>query len=182
MDPLLWAECAAPVAALLGRLLPRLDAAAGLERLRADYARLDAYARATLAPIPAERRILVTAHDAFGYFGTRYGLEVQSIQGLSTEAEASLSRIEALVSLMVERQVPAIFPEASVPDRAVRALIEGAAARGHRVALGGSLFSDSMGRSGTYAGTYQGMMDHNITTIAAALGGTPPRGGMLSRL
>jgi manganese/zinc/iron transport system substrate-binding protein len=115
MDPLLWTECAAPVAALLGRLVPRLDAAAGLERLRADYARLDAYARATLTPIPAERRILVTAHDAFGYFGARYGLEVQSIQGLSTEAEASLSRIEALVTLMVERQVPAIFPRRRSP-------------------------------------------------------------------
>ena len=182
MDPLLWAECAVPVATLLRRMVPGLDTASRLAALQAGYARLDAYARAALAPIPAARRILVTAHDAFGYFGARYALEVQSIQGLSTEAEASLSRIEALVALMVERRVPAIFAEASVPDRAVRALIEGAAARGHRVALGGSLFSDSMGRPGTYAGTYQGMLDHNITTIARALGGEAPPRGMQARL
>ena len=182
MDPLLWAECAVPVAALLGRMVPGLDPAPALAALQADYARLDAYGRAAFAPIPPPRRILVTAHDAFGYFGARHGLEVQSIQGLSTEAEASLSRIEALVALIVERRVPAIFAEASVPDRAVRALIEGAAARGHRVALGGSLFSDSMGRPGTHAGTYVGMLDHNITTIARALGGEAPPRGMLGRL
>jgi energy-coupling factor transporter ATP-binding protein EcfA2 len=126
MDPLLWAECAVPVAALLGRLVSGLDTARSLGALQAEYAKLDAYGRAALAPIPPARRILVTAHDAFSYFGARFGLEVQSIQGLSTEAEASLSRIEALVALMVERRVPAIFAEASVPDRAVRALIEGA--------------------------------------------------------
>jgi manganese/zinc/iron transport system substrate-binding protein len=182
MDPLLWAECAVPVAALLGRLVSGLDTARSLGALQAEYAKLDAYGRAALAPIPPARRILVTAHDAFSYFGARFGLEVQSIQGLSTEAEASLSRIEALVALMVERRVPAIFAEASVLDRAVRALIEGAAARGHRVALGGSLFSDSMGRPGTHAGTYVGMLDHNITTIARALGGEAPPRGMLGRL
>jgi manganese/zinc/iron transport system substrate-binding protein len=78
--------------------------------------------------------------------------------------------------------VPAVFAETSVPDRAVRALMEGAAARGHRVALGGNLFSDAMGRPGTYLGTYEGMMDHNITTIMRALGGRVPPRGLNGRL
>jgi manganese/zinc/iron transport system substrate-binding protein len=126
--------------------------------------------------------VLVTAHDAFGYFARRYDLAIDSIQGLSTEAEASLIRIEAIVAMLVSRRVPAVFAETSVPDRAVRALIEGAAARGHSVRLGGNLFSDSMGRAGSYTGTLEGMLDHNITTIARALGGTAPAAGLNGRL
>jgi manganese/zinc/iron transport system substrate-binding protein len=182
MDPILWADCAQPVADLLGRLRPGRDFAPGVAETRRRYARLDAYAREVLAPIPRESRVLLTAHDAFGYFGLRYGFEVQSIQGLSTEAEASLARIEALVRVIVERRIPAVFTESSVPDRAVRALIEGAGARGQRLAVGGVLFSDSMGRPGTYTGTYEGMIDHNVTTIARALGGNPPARGLNGRL
>lgn len=182
MDPALWAETLPAIAATLARL-PRLpDLEAGVATTRAQLHRLDAYAREVLAPIPAERRLLVTAHDAFAYFGLRYQFQVESIQGLSTEAEASLSRIEAMVRLIVERRIPAIFTESSVPDRAVRALIEGVAARGHQVRLGGTLFSDSMGRPGTYRGTYEGMMDHNITTISRALGGSAPERGLNGRL
>ncbi len=182
MDPLLWSECAPPVARALAKLRPGFDAAAGLARFQAVCADLAAYARQAFATIPPESRLLVTAHDAFAYFGARFGLEVASIQGLSTEAEASLARIEALVAQIVARRVGAVFPESSVPDRAVRALIEGAGARGQRVALGGALFSDSMGPPGTWRGTYEGMMDHNITTIARALGGTAPAGGLRGRL
>ncbi|WP_207539140.1 metal ABC transporter solute-binding protein, Zn/Mn family [Sabulicella rubraurantiaca] len=182
MDPLLWAECAAPVAAALARLRPGFDTAPGLAALRGRLEEFAAYARRAFEPLPAERRLLVTAHDAFGYFGQRFGMELASIQGLSTEAEASLARIESLVALLVERRVPAVFPETSVPDRAVRALIEGAGARGHRVALGGALFSDSLGRPGTYRGTYEGMLDHNITTIARALGGDAPERGLRGQL
>ncbi len=182
MDPLLWADCAAPVAAALSRLRPGLDVAPALAALRARHGELAAYAARAFAPIARESRLLVTAHDAFSYFGARFGLEVASIQGLSTEAEASLARIEALVAQLVERRIGAVFPETSVPDRAVRALIEGAGARGQRVALGGALFSDSMGRPGTYRGTYEGMMDHNITTIARALGGEAPERGLRGRL
>lgn len=182
MDPLLWAECARPVAAALAALRPGFDAAPGLAALEARHRELADYAARAFAPLPPARRILVTAHDAFAYFGARFGLEVASIQGLSTEAEASLARIEALVATLVARGVPAVFPESSVPDRAVRALIEGAGARGQRVALGRALFSDSMGPPGTYRGTYEGMMDHNITTIARALGGEAPERGLRGRL
>lgn len=181
MDPTLWAACAPAVAATLAQARPG-DYAPGVAETQRRYARLDAYAREVLAPIPRESRVLLTAHDAFAYFGARYGLEVQSIQGLSTEAEASLARIESLVRLIVERRIPAVFAESSVPDRAIRALIEGAGARGQRLAMGGVLFSDSMGRPGTYTGTYEGMMDHNITTIARALGANPPPRGLNGRL
>jgi len=183
MDPTLWAETLPAIGATLGRL-PRLgrDLAAGVAETRARLHRLDAYARDVLASIPAERRVLVTAHDAFAYFGLRYEFRVESIQGLSTEAEASLARIEAMVRLILDRRLPALFAESSVPDRAVRALIEGVAARGQQVRLGGTLFSDSMGRPGTYRGTYEGMMDHNITTISRALGGSAPERGMNGRL
>ncbi|WP_191083175.1 metal ABC transporter solute-binding protein, Zn/Mn family [Roseococcus microcysteis] len=182
MDPTLWAECAPAVARTLARLRPGEDFSRGVEATRLRLARLDAYAREALAPIPAASRVLLTAHDAFAYFGARYELEVESIQGLSTEAEASLANIEAMVRLIVERRIPAVFAESSVPDRAVRALIEGAGARGQRLAMGGVLYSDSMGRPGTYTGTYEGMMDHNITTIARALGGNPPPRGLNNRL
>ena len=184
MDPALWAEAAGPLAEAVVALAP--DAREGvrrrLEGLRMRLARLDAYAREALGGIPPDGRLLVTAHDAFGYFGARYGLRLESLQGISTDSEASLARVEELVALLVSRRVPAIFAETSVPDRAVRALIEGAAARGHRAALGGTLFSDAMGRPGTYEGTHEGMLDHNVTTIARALGGSVPARGLNGRL
>ena len=184
MDPVLWAEAAGSIAAALARLLPESGQvfAANLAALRSRLLALHEYGARVMASIPPRQRLLVTAHDAFGYFAARYGLEVDSIQGLSTESEANLARIEALVRSLVERRIPAVFAESSVPDRAVRALIEGAGARGQRVALGGTLFSDSMGKPGTYEGTYHGMLDHNFTTIARALGGEAPARGMLGRL
>lgn len=188
MDPMLWAECAPGVGDALTRLLAATqdagapDIAGNIAALRLRYARIDAYAQEVLATIPEHHRVLVTAHDAFAYFTARYGLEEESIQGLSTDAEVDLARIEALVALIVERRVPAVFAESSVPDRAMRALIEGAAARGHQVRLGGVLFSDSVGPAGSYTGSYEGMMDHNITTIARALGGRAPERGLNGRL
>lgn len=184
MDPTLWSEAAGALPALFARLLPA--EAAGFDQRLAAFrdrlARLDAYGRRVLGSIPEGQRLLVTAHDAFAYFGARYGLEVDSIQGLSTESEANLARIEALVARLAERRVPAVFAESSVPDRAVRALIEGVGTRGQRVALGGKLFADAMGRPGTYEGTYEGMLDHNFTTIARALGGSAPPRGLDGRL
>jgi manganese/zinc/iron transport system substrate-binding protein len=184
MDPVLWSDAAGAIAAALSRLLPESAPVFGanLAALRRRLTALHDYGARVLASIPPRQRLLVTAHDAFGYFAARYGLEVDGIQGLSTESEANLARIEALVRALVERRIPAVFAESSVPDRAVRALIEGAGARGQRVALGGTLFSDSMGKPGTYEGTYHGMLDHNFTTIARALGGEAPARGMLGRL
>ena len=184
MDPSLWAKAAEPVAQALIRLDPAGEMLfrRNLETLRADVAAIDGYAATAIATIPANARVLITAHDAFAYFGRRYGLAVMGIQGLSTETEAGLRRIADLVELVVAGRIPAIFAETSVPDRNLRALIEGAAARGHRVVLGGTLFSDSMGQPGTYEGTYLGMLDHNVTTIVRALGGEAPARGFSGRL
>lgn len=144
--------------------------------------RLVGFAEQVLATIPQDKRILMTAHDAFGYFGDAYGLEVLGIQGISTESEAGLNRIGKMVNVLVDRKVDAVFVESSVSDRSMRALIEGAAAQGHQVHIGGELFSDAMGPHGTYESTYLGMLDHNITTITAALGGQVSSRGMDDKL
>jgi manganese/zinc/iron transport system substrate-binding protein len=143
---------------------------------------LDDYARKSIATIPEQQRVLITAHDAFHYFGRAYGLRVLGIQGISTESEAGLEDINRLVDVIVASNVQAVFVETSVAEKNVRALIEGVAARGHAVKIGGSLFSDAMGAPGTYAGTYVGMIDANVTVITRALGGTAPQRGMQGKL
>jgi len=138
---------------------------------------LDAYARSVIASIPADKRVLITAHDAFGYMGRAYELKVMGVQGISTESEAGLRHISGLVNFIVQNKIAAVFIEASVSEKNIKALIEGAAAQGHAVVIGGKLYSDSMGTPGTYEGTYIGMIDHNVSTIAKALGGSVPEGG-----
>ncbi|MCH7225238.1 metal ABC transporter solute-binding protein, Zn/Mn family [Haloferula sp. A504] len=144
--------------------------------------KLDDYARRSLASIPEGQRVLVTAHDAFGYMARAYGIEVRGIQGLSTESEAGVRDIEELVAFLVERKIPAVFVESSVSHRNVRALIEGARAKDHDLVIGGELFSDAMGKAGSYEGTYIGMIDHNVTTITRALGGEAPERGLNGKL
>lgn len=184
MDPALWARVVEAVRDALVAALPGQEEvlAANAARHLQEIAALDAYARRILATVPPEARVLVTAHDAFNYFGRAYDYEVTGIQGISTESEAGLARVAELVDLLVARDIGAVFVESSVSDRGLRALIEGAEARGHAVAIGGELYSDAMGPDGSYEGTYLGMIDHNVTTIARALGGEAPEGGMTGRL
>jgi len=135
---------------------------------------LHEYAKSTLGTIPKDHRIMVTAHDAFGYFGRAYGLEVRAIQGISTDSEASLKDINSLVDVLVTGKVPAVFIESSVPRKTIDALVEGCKGRGHSIVIGGELFSDAMGKDGTLDGTYVGMVLHNVDTITRALGGQVP--------
>jgi manganese/zinc/iron transport system substrate-binding protein len=121
--------------------------------------------------IPAEKRILITAHDAFNYFGRAYGFEVRGLQGISTEAQAGTADVQALARFIAENRIPAIFVESSVPQRNVEAVQAAVQAQGFEVKIGGSLFSDAMGSEGTLEGTYVGMVKHNIDTIVSALGG-----------
>jgi manganese/zinc/iron transport system substrate-binding protein len=184
MEPALWSRA---VEAIRDALITRDPQGADTFRANAaavlaELERLDAYARRIFATVPERSRVLVTAHDAFSYMGRAYGLEVHGIQGLSTESEAGVREIQRLVDLLVERRIQAVFVETSVADRNVRALIEGAAARGHIVQIGGELFSDALGKPGTYEGTLIGMLDHNFTTIVRALGGDAPERGMQGRL
>lgn len=184
MDPDLWAEVVDAVEDALAGQRPGAadDFAANAAAHKAALEELDGYAARITADVPAEARALVTAHDAFGYFGAAYGFDVIGVQGISTNSEAGLNRIAELVDTLVTRDIRAVFVETSVSDRNMRALIEGAAAKGHTVTIGGALFSDAMGEEGTYEGTYIGMIDHNVTTIAAALGAVTPARGMDGRL
>lgn len=141
-----------------------------------------AYAKQAIESVPEQQRVLVTSHDAFAYLGRSVGLQVHAIQGISTESEASVRDIEALAQMLAEKEVPAVFIESSVPRRTIDALIAATKARGHEVKIGGELFSDALGKPGTYEGTYIGMMDHNITTIVRGLGGTVPERGMSGKL
>lgn len=130
---------------------------------------LHAFANEEMAKIPAEQRVLVTAHDAFGYFGAAYNMEVMGLQGLSTDAEYGLSDVQKLVNTLVERNIKAVFVESSISERSINAVIEGAKKKGHTVKIGGELYSDAMGEEGTQEGTYIGMYRHNIKTIVDAL-------------
>jgi manganese/zinc/iron transport system substrate-binding protein len=179
MDVSLWAKCAGEV----GKILSEFDAAHAADYQKrtdsylAQLTSLHEYGKRALGSIPKESRVLITSHDAFNYFGRAYGLEVQGVQGISTESEAGLQRINELVDLLVKRKVKAVFVESSVPRKNIQALVDGAKSREHEVVIGGELFSDAMGAADTYEGTYVGMLDHNITTVTRALGGTaPPRG------
>jgi manganese/zinc/iron transport system substrate-binding protein len=184
MDPDLWAQVIPVVTEALIEARPEGEEAfrAGAEAHLHELEALSAYSTEVLSSVPEESRVLLTAHDAFNYFGEAYGFDVVGIQGISTESEAGLNRIGELVDLLVERDVGAVFVETSVSDRNLRALIEGAAARDHDVTIGGTLYSDAMGEPGTYEGTYLGMIDHNVTTIARALGGEAPERGMSGAL
>lgn len=184
MDPDGWSRAVEAVADSLAEYDPahaeryHANAEAYVEQLEA----LDAWAQQAIETIPERSRILITAHDAFNYFGRAYGLEVKGIQGLSTESEAGLDDVRRLVDTIVDNEISAVFVETSVSDKNVRALIEGAAARGHEVRIGGTLYSDAMGAPGTYEGTYIGMIDHNVTTIVGALGGEVDPGGFQGKL
>jgi manganese/zinc/iron transport system substrate-binding protein len=171
-DVSMWIQAATRVRDALVELDP---ASASLYRSRArayieDLQDLDRYVREQASRIPEERRVLVTAHDAFGYFGRAYGFEVRGLQGISTAAEAGTADVASLADFIFERRIPAIFVETSVPERFIAALEEAVEARGFDVAIGGSLFSDAMGDEGTDEGTYIGMVRHNIDTIVGGLG------------
>ena len=130
---------------------------------------LDDYVGAKTAQLPADKRILVTAHDAFYYFGARYGFQVVGLQGISTESEAGIKDMSNLVDFLVAKQVPAIFLESSISQRAIQAVQCATRARGFDVAIGPELFSDALGNPGTPEATYEGMIKHNIDAIVAAL-------------
>ncbi|WP_170772774.1 metal ABC transporter solute-binding protein, Zn/Mn family [Ruegeria lacuscaerulensis] len=184
MSPALWRDVVVQVQNALTDTRPEAAEffAANAQAHLAEIAQLEAYGKRMLAAVPKDNRILVTAHDAFGYFGAEYGYAVLGIQGISTQSEAGLNRIGELVDTLVDQKLTAVFVESSVSDRSIRALIEGAAAKGHQVAVGGELYSDAMGEPGTYEGTYIGMLDHNITVIATAFGADAPALGMNGKL
>ncbi len=175
MDAGLWARTPPVIAAAFAAIAPDCAEAmaARAQDLAARLRALDGWIAASVASIPGRNRVLVTAHDAFAYYGRAYGIEVIGVQGISTDAEAGIADIQSVVETVVAREVPAIFVESTISPRTVRAVIEAAADRGHALTLGGELFSDAMGEAGTAAGTYIGMLHRNTVNIVRALGGTP---------
>lgn len=173
-DVRLWKEIAAIISDTLAAADPA-NAATYSTNAEAYIAQLDDlhnYITSEIQKIPQERRVLVTAHDAFGYYGRAYGLAVEAVQGISTETEASTADVQALADIVTERGVPAIFIETTISPRTIEAVQAAVRAEtSNEVVIGGELFSDAMGEPGTDAGTYIGMMRHNTDTIVAALTG-----------
>ena len=170
-DVTLWSEAIAPVRDSLAELDPASTElfTKNAQVYQEALAELDDYVREQAERVPESQRVLITAHDAFNYFGQAYGFEVRGLQGISTETEAGTADVQDLVDFIVERQIAAIFVESSVPKRNIQAVQEAVQARGFDVAVGGELFSDAMGDAGTVEGTYLGMVRHNIDTIVNAL-------------
>jgi manganese/zinc/iron transport system substrate-binding protein len=171
-DVRLWKEVVMVVGDTLATADPTNAATyqANAEAYTTELDDLHQYILEQVEQIPQEQRVLVTAHDAFGYLGRAYGLAVEAVQGLSTETEASAADVQALAAIVAERDVPAIFIETTISPRTIEAVQEAVRAEtGREVTIGGELYSDAMGESGTLEGTYVGMMRHNIDTIASAL-------------
>ena len=170
-DVSMWMQAAATIADALvaadtaGRTYYEERFAVLQDELKA----LHVYVRTQAERVPEAQRVVITAHDAFNYFGRAYGFEVRGLQGISTAAEAGTGDVKSLVNFIVERKVPAMFVESSVPPRNIEAVQAAVESRGFAVQIGGELFSDAMGDTGTPEGTYEGMVRHNIDTIVRAL-------------
>jgi manganese/zinc/iron transport system substrate-binding protein len=170
-DVSMWSKVSESIAAALTERDPgHADGyRARLDTYLAELAALDAEIAQRLAAIPLRRRVLVTSHDAFSYFGRRYRLEVAGIQGISTAAEATTADVERVAQLVAERDVPAVFIESSVPRQTIDALLAAAAQHGAQIHVGGELYTDAAGNPGTPEGTYIGMLRANADRIADGL-------------
>lgn len=175
-DVTLWMKAVEKVRNTLTELDPghQADYEANAERYLAELAELHQYVKMQAEKVPSEQRVLVTAHDAFNYFGKAYGFEVRGLQGISTATEAGIADVQELATFIAERRIPAIFVESSVSSRSIEAVKAAVNSKGFNVKIGGQLFSDAMGTDGTPAGTYIGMVRHNIDTITAALTAAQP--------
>ncbi|KFB09279.1 metal ABC transporter solute-binding protein, Zn/Mn family [Nitratireductor basaltis] len=176
MDASLWSRIAPTIAGTLADAQPecaddfKTNAQNYVEQLTA----LHDWVKKAIASIPEGQRSLVTAHDAFAYFGRAYGIEVLGIQGISTESEASVADIRATAKQVAAKGVPAIFVESTINPRTIQSVIDAAREQGHQVEIGGELYSDAMGETGTAGGTYIGMIFENTRNITTALGGQLP--------
>jgi len=173
MDVSLWSLLIDPIVKLLSMKDPEYtrDFQARGDNLKKSYDDLHKKGQELLRSIPIEKRILISSHDAFQYFGRAYDIEVHGVQGVSTESEAGLQRINDIVRMILDRKIPAVFVESSVSSKSMEAIIEGVSAKRHEVINGGVLYTDALGPPDTLMGTYQGMMRHNFITIQKALKG-----------
>lgn len=170
-DAKLWSQAIPAVVETLTKLRPehKDQFAKNAETYKTELLAIDDFSRAQIATIPKQSRVMITAHDAFGYFGRAYDIEVHGLQGISTVDEANVAAINALIKMLVDRQIKAIFVESSVSPERLKQVIEGCAKIGHTVTIGGELYSDALGDRGSDAETYLGMMRTNVKTIVSAL-------------
>lgn len=170
-DVSLWADVVAHIGAVLQEQDPEsADFYAGnARRYQAELRELHEVVKTAIATIPASQRVLITAHDAFEYFGRAYNIEVRGLQGISTMSEYGLRDVAELVNFIVKRRIKAVFVESSVPRKSLEAVVEGCRQRGHEVQIGGTLYSDAMGAEGTPEGAYTGMVRYNVNTIVSSL-------------
>ncbi|MFG6159473.1 metal ABC transporter solute-binding protein, Zn/Mn family [Halomonas sp. 1390] len=175
MDASLWAQIIPTLADAFVEVRPdcEADIRANADAYASQLEALHGWIEESIATIPEEQRILVTAHDAFNYYGRAYGIEVAGIQGISTETETGVADIRRMTQVVIEREVPAVFIESTINPRTVQAVIDAAREKGHEVEIGGQLYSDAMGEAGTAGGTYIGMLHANTRHIVEALGGEP---------
>ncbi len=170
-DVKLWAIICEDVSKKLVEFYPQWSAEINANKTRhiKQLDSLDIEIKEALKIIPIERRVLLTAHDAFAYFGRAYAIEVKGLQGISTATEYGIKDIEDAVNMILEKQIKAVFVESSVSPKALQAVVERCNSKGHNLVIGGELFSDSMGEENTEEGTYLGMVRHNVHTIVSAL-------------
>ncbi len=175
-DVSMWRHTLDPIVRELSALDPAHagEFKANAEAYGKELDALDAWVKQRVETLPPAQRVLVTAHDAFGYFGRRYGMEVVAIQGISTLSEAGLHDVDRVAQIVVDRKVKAVFIESSVPRRSIEAVKAAVQSRGYEAQIGGQLFSDSLGGANTPAGTYPGMVRANVDTIVNALKGETP--------
>jgi len=170
-DVALWTEIISPILSQLKLSLPehieQLDKNA--TAYKAKLIELDTWVESEIASIPKEQRMLITAHDAFTYFGEAYDIEVTALQGISTVSEAGLKDVTSLVNLIADSGVKAVFVETSVSEKAIQSVVEGVKAKGGNVEIGGSLYSDAMGEANSPQGNYIGMVRSNVDTIVNSL-------------
>ncbi|WP_191560506.1 metal ABC transporter solute-binding protein, Zn/Mn family [Metabacillus idriensis] len=170
-DISLWIHTVDKVEEELSKMSPenKEEFAENAAAYKKELEEMDQYAKEQVETIPEESRVLVTAHDAFTYFGNAYGFEVMGLQGLSTDSEYGLRDVQNLVDVLVEREIKAVFVESSISEKSINAVVEGSKKKDHEVVIGGELYSDAMGEEGTEEGTYLGMFKHNIDTIVSSL-------------
>ena len=172
-DVTLWMKAVGTVRDVLSEFDPDSTVTywSNADRYLAKLSELHAYVKTQAERVPPQQRVLVTAHDAFNYFGQAYGFEVRGLQGISTATEAGIADVQELAMFIAERRIPAIFVESSVSSKSLEAVKAAVKSKGFNVEIGGELFSDAMGSEGTPEGTYIGMVRHNIDTIVGALVG-----------
>lgn len=170
-DVALWANTVDLVRDVLAQAAPEHKTLfhKNADAYREELLALHAWAKQEIDSIPKSQRVLITAHDAFGYFGRAYDIEVRGLQGISTVAEYGVNDVSQLVQFILERKVKAIFVESSVPERSINAVREGCLAKDWDVVVGGTLYSDAMGATGSGADTYTGMVQSNVNTIVKGL-------------